>query len=260
MSSSQTDSVAIRRTPARAAVGVLEGLDLHAQYHSTRTGGDFFDALAVGSRVIFFLTDIAGSRQVADPIAAAAQDKFRQFAAEFFDAEDTNLMDSTALLVQEINRALIGASGAQHFAPTFVGCYDLQLGVLAYINAGGLTAILRDADGTRALPNVAVPMGLFSHFTYEPSMQAFEPGAGLLIVTKGVVESSHCTEPFGAERVSQILRESQGKSAAAICQTTLDAAYGFRELPWYSPRRLGWHRDAVIDDLTALAMMRDSAQ
>jgi serine phosphatase RsbU (regulator of sigma subunit) len=243
--------------PLRTDLGRLQGLDLHAQYHSTRTGGDFFDALKVGARVAFFLTDIAGTREVADPIAAAAQATFRRKVPELVGALDANLMDATAHLVQELNRALIGASAGVHFAPTFVGCYDLQLGVLAYINAGGQTAILRDSEGTRALPNVSVPMGLFSHFTYEPSMQAFEPGAGLLVVTKGVIERCRGGAVFGRDRVMRILEDSPGGSAAEICQATLQAAHGFEEIPWYSPRRLGFKGSKRQEDLTALAMVRE---
>ena len=68
---------------------------------------------------------------------------------EIFGAADTNLMDATTQLVHEINHALIGASHGVRFAPTFVGCFDMALGVLAYINAGGQPAVFRDSDGTR---------------------------------------------------------------------------------------------------------------
>ena len=257
MSSSSTERTGSPLTPLRTNLEQLQGLDLHAQYYSTRTGGDFFDALKVGSRVAFFLSDIAGTREVADPIAAAAQATFRRTAQESIAAPDANLMDATTELVQEINHALIGASTGVHFAPTFVGCYDLQLGLLAYINAGGQTAVLRDSEGVRSLPNVSVPMGLFSHFTYEPSMLAFEPGAGLLVVTKGVIEACRGGVPFGNDRVMQMLKDSPGSSAAEICTATLQAAFGFEEIPWYSLRRLGWKGSKRKEDLTALAMVRE---
>ena len=177
MVSSQTEATAIERTPRRADLNQLPGIDFHAQYDTVRTGGDFFDAVVVGSRMIFLLTDIAGRKPETHTIAAETQDTFRKRAVEIFSAPDTNLMDATAGLVQEVNRALIGASHGVHFAPTFVGCFDLTLGVLAYISAGGQPAVFRDSDGTRLLPNVSVPMGLFTHLTYEPSIQAFEAGA-----------------------------------------------------------------------------------
>jgi serine phosphatase RsbU (regulator of sigma subunit) len=255
MVSPHTEPVAGDKTPLRTELKQLPGLDLHAQYHSARTGGDFFDAIQVGSRVAFLLTDIAGKKPDAHPIATATQRAFREKLTEFFSAPDANLMDGTALLVQEINRALIGPSHAVHFAPTFVGCYDLQLGVLAYINAGGQTAVLSDSDGTRPLPNVSVPMGLFSHLTYEPSMQAFEPGAKLLVVTKGIVEARRGRDRFGPERVLEVLEAANGnESAAEIGKAALRAVEDFVRPPWYSIYRFG--RRDEDEDQTALAMVR----
>src|SRR5580698_5738301 len=95
------------RTPLRADLSGLRGLDLHSRYHSARCGGDFFDAVTVGSRVIFFLTDIAGRKNEAHEIAARTQDMFRGNAQKIFVAVDANLVDATAELVQELNRSLI---------------------------------------------------------------------------------------------------------------------------------------------------------
>ena len=47
----------------------LNGLDLKARYYAARCSGDFFDAVATGSRVVFLLTDIAGRRAETFPIA-----------------------------------------------------------------------------------------------------------------------------------------------------------------------------------------------
>jgi serine phosphatase RsbU (regulator of sigma subunit) len=233
-------------------------LDLHAQYFSSRTGGDFFDAAHLGSHIIVLLTDIAGTKEQAEPLAAAIQEAFRRGGAEVFRSRDTNLMDGTAQLVQEINRALMRAAQGVKFSPTFVGCYDLALGLFAYVNAGGLTAVFRDSEGTRTLPNVAMPMGLFTHLTYEPSMQAFEPGAKLLLVTKGIVETQRGKTHFGAERVQSVVSSAQTDSAAEICQSTLNAANDFKKTPKSGLRSLQFWREDVEEDLTALAMVRPS--
>src|SRR5580692_6544635 len=117
------------REPRRAELGLVDGLDLHAQYHFDRTGGDFFDAVRVGSRVVFLLSDIAGRRREAGPIAARTQEVFRAKAEELFGAHDVNLMEGTELLVQAINLAITGPAKEIRFAPTFVGCYDVQHGI-----------------------------------------------------------------------------------------------------------------------------------
>jgi serine phosphatase RsbU (regulator of sigma subunit) len=254
MVSSPMESIPADRTPQRTDLSGLQGLDLQSRYHSSRSGGDFFDAISVGSRVVFFLTDIAGKKKEAHTIAAKTQDIFRARAAEIFGAPDTNLMDATAELVHVINHALIQASNGVHYAPTFVGCFDMQLGILAYINAGGQSAVFSEADGTRPLGNVTVPMGLFSHFTYEPSMQAFEPEAKLLIVTKGVTDGgAEGHTEFGVEKLIRLVQGSAAKSAAELCEETLQAAYEVKKAPWYL-RLLG--RGLEPEDMTVLAMVR----
>lgn len=244
---------ASNREPKRAELGLVDGLDLHAEYFLERTGGDFFDAVRVGSRVAFLLSDIAGRRRESGPIAAAVQQVFRAQAAELFGASDANLMEGTEMLVRAINLAIMGPERAIHFAPTVVGCYDLQLGVLAYINAGGQAAVLHDSDGARLLPNVAMPLGLFTHLMYDASMQAFEPGATLLIVTKGVTESMQGPTPFGAERLLDVLRSLKHASAAEVCRDTLKAADRFEQRGW---DRLAFWRPRAREDRTALAMVR----
>lgn len=244
---------ALDRKPQRAELGLLDGLDLHAEYFLERTGGDFFDAVRVGSRVVFLLSDIAGRRRESSPIAALTQETFRKKAVDLFAAGDVNLMEGTELLVQAINLAITGPEKSIHFAPTVVGCYDVQLGVLAYINAGGQAAILRDSDGTRMLPNVSIPLGLFTHLMYDASMQAFEPGATLLIVTKGVTQSMRGSTPFGSGRLLDLLRNSKHKTASEVCRETLKTAYRFEKRDW---DWLTFWRKRVREDMTVLAMVR----
>src|SRR3954451_743552 len=139
------------RTPLPTALPPLKELDLHARYYSSRTGGDFFDAVAAGPYVVFLLTDIAGTRSDAPAIAAAAQDAFRLCVPQLFTAEVINMMDTLSNLAHEINQSIYEAASGFRLAPTFLGCYNLALGLLAYINSGGQPAIFRDSDGTRVL-------------------------------------------------------------------------------------------------------------
>jgi serine phosphatase RsbU (regulator of sigma subunit) len=255
MSSPRTGSAAPGGAPLPLELKAHENLELHAQYFSSRTGGDFFDAVDLGSHVIVLLTDIAGTKEEAQPIAAMVQEAFRKGGFDLFRTSDTNLMDATAQLVQIVNHALIRAAHGVRFSPTFIGCYDLSLGLFAYVN-GGMTAAFRDSEGTRMLPNVAMPMGLFTHSTYEPSMRAFEPGAKLLLVTKGVVETQRGRTYFGPERVLSVLQNARTDSAIEVCQGMLHAAHDFKQIPWHSLHKLLFWREVVEEDLTALAMVR----
>jgi serine phosphatase RsbU (regulator of sigma subunit) len=244
------------RTPLPTALPSLKGLDLHARYYSSRTGGDFFDAVAAGPHVVFLLTDIAGVRADAHTIAAAAQDVFRPRVPQLFTTEVVNMMDTLGTLAHEVNKTIYDTSGGSRLAPTFLGCFNLHLGVLAYINAGGPAAIFRDSDGTRVLGHVTMPLGLFTHLTFEPAIQAFEPNARMLLVTKGILEAQRGREEFGVERVTAVLEHISAGSAFDLCGVTLEDAHEFRKPPWYSPERLPFVKPQRVEDLTAVALVR----
>lgn len=258
MKSSEPDLAATDRSPRRMELEGLEGVDLHAEYHSVRTGGDFFDAVDLGTHVIFLLTDIAGTKEATQPIASEVQKIFRGSASELLGPARTNVMDATAQLAQAVNHELIRAAKGIRFAPTFLGCYDLALGILAYVNAGGLTAVFHDSEGARILTSASVPLGLFTHLTHEPLMQAFEPGAKLLLVTKGVMETRHGRTHFGVERLIPLLLETETQSATELCHAALKAAEEFKQVPWYS-RLNPFGRGEGDEDLTALALLRHGA-
>ena len=239
--------------PREADLGRVHEIDFHGQYAFEPTGGDLFDTVQVGSRMAFVLTDIAGRRPEIDPVLAETRKIFRASSAELLSAIDVNLMEVTEVLIHAINEALIETAKGVCFAPTMVGCYDHQLGVMAYINAGGQTALFHDSEGTRALPNASVPLGLFTHLPYDASIQAFEPGAMLLVVTKGVTESLGGMKPVASERATDVLQRCEGGSASEVCRAVLEAAQRFEKRRW---EWLPFRGELVREDRTAFAMAR----
>jgi serine phosphatase RsbU (regulator of sigma subunit) len=233
----------------------LDGVDLHARYYSECRGGDFFDALAISHRVLFLSTDIAGTRSQAKQLALVAQSVFRQKAQELFEDSEVNESDAMAALAHAVNLSLIDAVHGVRFAPTFLGCFNRMLGVLTYCNAGSLLALFRDGGNVRVLESTGMPLGLFTHTTFEAVVLAFQEGDSLLVVTKGVVESGRGADEFGVERVERLLKKSTAESASEICNTVLQQAYDFANHPW--SRVLSFLRPAKRqDDLTALALVR----
>jgi serine phosphatase RsbU (regulator of sigma subunit) len=229
-------------TPCPVKLTKLPGLDISARYHSDRCGGDFFDALTIGFRVVFLLTDIAGPRAETHSIAAEAQFAFRERAWELFGAPGANESDAIATLAHDVNRSLMEAANGVRFAPTFLGCFNVTLGILTYCNAGRVLAVFRDAKSACVLERGGVPLGLFTHVTYEPAVLAFE--------RRGSAE-------FGAKRVERLLEHSNGDAASAICDSVLREAYDFGNHPWsrvydfLHPRKQRGN-----EDLTAVALVR----
>jgi serine phosphatase RsbU (regulator of sigma subunit) len=243
--------------PYPANLTMLDGLDLIARYRAARRGGNFFDGLAIGQRVVFLLTDIAGARAEARALAIDVQTAFRQHAPDLFGPSEANESEAIATLAYELNRSLMEAARGVHFTPAFLGCFSLALGILTYHNAG-LLAVFHDAEGARTLQSSGMPLGLFTHLTYEPDVLAFEPRARLLLVTKAVMESPRGASEFGAKRVERLLANVKADSAAQICETVLQQASAFGNGPWtrfYD--RLHYGKHLGNDDLTAVALVRD---
>jgi serine phosphatase RsbU (regulator of sigma subunit) len=232
----------------------FDGVDLHAQHHAECCGGDFFDGLAIGGHLLFLLTDIAGPRLEAHGVALQVQNAFRQRARELFAGSEVNESDATAALAHAVNLALIEATQRVRFAPTFLGCFNVPLGILTYCNAGNLLALLRNAEHVRVLEPGGMPLGLFTHSTFEAAVFALQEGDTLLTVTKGVIEGRRGAAEFGVERVEQLLRKSTVSSAAEICDAVLQEAYDYANGPW--SRVLGLLHARDRQDLTALALVR----
>jgi serine phosphatase RsbU (regulator of sigma subunit) len=232
----------------------FDGVDIYAGHHSECRGGDFFDALMVGDRVLFLVTDIAGPRTAALSVALAVQSVFRRKAEELFRASEAggheaNESEAVAGLAHAVNLSLIEAVGGVHFAPTFLGCFQRTHGILTYCNAGNLLALASGDSDVRVLQSGGMPLGLFSHVTFEAMFLALQQGESMLLVTKGVAE-------LGAERLSRLLKGPTPKSASALCDDVLREAYdsGGASLP----RLLGFLHGGGRDDLTALALVRRS--
>jgi serine phosphatase RsbU (regulator of sigma subunit) len=242
----------------------FDGVDVHAEHFSECLGGDFFDALLLGDRVLFLLTDIVGTRPQALAIAAEVQNTFREEAVKLFAATsagdaEVNESDALAALAHAVNRSLIEAADRAQFAPTFIGSFHRILGILTYCNAGNVLALVREGNDVRTLKSSEMPLGLFSHTTFEAMFLALRMGEVLLLVTKGVTESRRGGAEFGAERLARLLKDSTSNSASSLCSEVLRQAYDFGNPPWASALAFLHAGDLRRrDDLTALALVRRS--
>jgi len=134
-----------------------------------------------------------------------------------------------------------------HSCPAFAGCYDETLGIVCYFNAGHTAGLARDGNGIAELHATGLPLGLFSHATSDASMVALEPGAVLLLVSRGIVEAKYKSEEFGLQRAKEVLEQSPREaSAKELCASVIDQVQQFM------------HAKPTHDDVTALALARKS--
>lgn len=235
--------------PVPTVFPAIAGADIAAVFAGKRVAGDLYDSIRVSpERVLFGLLDVAGRREDTRGLLITAQEIFRKGGAELFARADINESDAMTELSLRINRGLIESSHGVHPCPAFIACYHEQFGTLCYTNAGHTPGLIRDSRGIAELAPTGLPLGLFSHATCDAPTVGLEPGAVLLLVSRGVVECGrqhgNCDE-FGLDRVKPVLQAASASGARELCLAVMNALTGFatKSLP---------------DDRTALALVRSS--
>ena len=229
--------------PLHTDVPGLREAEIAAVYYDHRMAGDFYEFLRVSpSRVLFALMDMAGRRSDTRQALIAAQRTFRTLAPKLFGGTDFNEMTAMMRLCYAMNTTIL--EGGVRSCPSFIGCYNEDLGTVCYANAGQTPALLRDPSGITPLPATGLPLGLFSHATQSSSTCALRRGAALLAVSRGLVEAEYRGEEFGLDRTAEAFQRASGHSAHALCLDILQAVQNFTRVP------------PTHNDVTALVLAR----
>jgi serine phosphatase RsbU (regulator of sigma subunit) len=231
--------------PVQATVPDLRGANLSAIYYGQRMGGDFYDFLRVSpTRVLFGLLDVAGRLEDNHEIVTAAQEAFHTVGAERFAGDDINESEAMVEVCLQLNRTILRTAGKVHSSPAFAGCYDETLGTVCYFNAGHTPGLVRDNTGVSELPATGLPLGLFSHSTCDCSTVVLQPGAALLLVSRGIVEAKCGGEELGLAQVKAGFEHSDAETSKDICLGVLGQVQEFMCTP------------PTHNDVTALALLR----
>ncbi len=235
--------------PVPTVFPTIEGAAIAAVFAGKRMAGDFYDSVRVSpERILFGLLDVAGRREDNRGLLTTAQDVFRNFGTELFSRPDINESTAMTELSIRINRELIEASHGVRTCPAFIACYHEKFGTLCYTNAGHTPGLLRDHSGISELSSTGLPLGLFSHATLDAPTVGLEPGAALLLVSRGVVEcdgrDARCSGEFGLDRVKELLQDANVSGPSELCVSIMNAAHDFSG------------RAPLRDDRTALALVR----
>jgi serine phosphatase RsbU (regulator of sigma subunit) len=208
--------------PAQSPPLELKEAQLAAVSYGQRTGGDLHDYIRVSpSRVLFATLDVAGRLDQNRAIVSAAQSTFRTCGQELLNKDDANETDAMIEICVQMNRAILKAAERVCSCATFAGCYNETLGTVCYVNAGHTSALLRDQAGVVELGSTGLPLGLFSHSAADASIVALEPGAALLLVSRGLVEAYREGNEFGLAQVKEFLVSTPAQTAEEICARLL---------------------------------------
>jgi serine phosphatase RsbU (regulator of sigma subunit) len=107
--------------------------------------------------------------------------------------------------------------------------------------------LLHDSSGISLLSATGLPFGLFSHAPCDAQIAALEPGAALLIVSRGIIEASRKGEEFGVERVKECCQRENGGTARDLSAGIISSVEHFMGKP------------PTHDDVTALSLIRARA-
>jgi serine phosphatase RsbU (regulator of sigma subunit) len=251
-------SVFSRKAPAprealQADTPHLQGAEIAAAYFGQRMGGDLYDFLRVHpKRVLFGLLDVAGRVEDNHDIVAAVQAEFRALGTELLSPDDANEAEAMGELCLRLNQTLIKAANGVRPCPAFAACYNEDLGVLCYFNAGHTPGMVRDSQGVSELPATGLPLGLFTHVACDAAVVALEPDAALMLVSRGVVEG-RCKgenakgEEFGLERAKISFENMKPTNAREMALAMLKEMQQFMCTP------------PTHNDVTALTLLRDPA-
>jgi serine phosphatase RsbU (regulator of sigma subunit) len=256
------------REPAPPKIPSLQRSDLAAAYRGPRVGGDFFESVqASHDRMVFVLLDIAGSRGPALDIAAAVQDGLRKLVPDMFSDADLNETDAVTELVLQLNNIILEAAQGVRCSPGFVACYNEVLGMLSYINAGYIPALLLHDGKIDVLGASGLPLGLFSHATHECQVSVLSDDSRLLLASRGLLEVRARGEEFGLDRLKQTFQRLAHKNARDTCAGVLKDVEHFVEQQqqrrffrlWdFHPKAEG---DALgANDITTVVLVRAAAR
>src|ERR1700756_4450147 len=175
-----------------AGFPVLRDAEIAAAAGGHRRAGDFFDSIRVSpSRVLFGLLDLSDLREQHEELRSEARRVFHVLGTKLLQGPEVNESDALTELCLQLNRSIIETAGAVHSSPAFAGCYNEDLGTVCYFHAGHTPGLVRHSHDVSELGATGLPLGLFSHTTADSRIIALEPGAILLLDSRGVVETEH---------------------------------------------------------------------
>jgi sigma-B regulation protein RsbU (phosphoserine phosphatase) len=185
----------------------------------TSVAGDFYDfVLSDDTRAGLLIADVSGHGVPAALIASMVK-----LAAT---SQRTQASDPAALL-SGMNAALHGNTQSQFVTAAYV-YLDAQREELRYSAAGHPPMLLLRNGAVSEIAENGLILAAFDFAAYESKTHRLQPKDRLLLYTDGIIEAANAAgEFFGADRLSQVLRESAAVSAHETADQIIRAVRGW---------------------------------
>ena len=186
---------------------------------ATEVGGDYFDVFPISEdRVVVAIGDVAGHGLSTGLLMASLKSSVAALVHEGYGGTD---------LIEKVNHLLMEHGQARTMATLTVVEIDLDEGRLVLANAGHCPALLILPEGMPdELMVSSVPMG--SRLGSPASLERpFPAGSRLILYSDGLVEAiSPDGEPFGYQRLEEVVAAATDLSGSGLTTTILDALAG----------------------------------
>jgi serine phosphatase RsbU (regulator of sigma subunit) len=226
---------AVQRRILPALPPLVSGFRVAVEYSPAyHVGGDFYDVVPVGPRVVTALVgDVAGKG-----VSAALM--MSRLAAEFRRECDEGR--SPSALLEHLNEELCQLLPDDSFATAACLRLDARARQLVVANAGHVLPVVRKrAGGVVAVGRQAgAALGMLRGETYGEQVEPLDPGDIVLLMTDGVVEAVE-RDPRNMWKLMDLIAQAP-HDVGAISQQILAAV-----MDALGPRR--------VDDVTLLALM-----
>ena len=195
--------------------------ELHASMIPAReVGGDFYDFFRLeDERLGIVVADVSG----------------KGVPAALFMMVSRTLMKGTAIgegdpgaCLTEVNQLLTESNEESMFVTVFYTSFNPETGHVEYANAGhNLPYVVKPSGQVRQIDcPPGLVLGVLPEFDFPGGNLDLEPGDALFFYTDGVNEAmDENGEEFGDERLTRVLAEAAGSSAADFSQRMVEAVH-----------------------------------
>jgi serine phosphatase RsbU (regulator of sigma subunit) len=194
------------------------GLDIHAMLEpAQQVGGDLYEALRIGERVVVALGDVSTKGIPASLFMAVTTTLLRSMARQF-EAPDE--------VLRRVNSELAASNPRGMFVTLCCAVFDPPTGRVVCASAGHHAAVhLAPGTPPRLVFSSTGPvLGLIPGARYSSETLSLAPGETLVLFSDGVSEAFDAAENlFGEERLLEQLAREPGGTAAETVASILGA-------------------------------------
>jgi sigma-B regulation protein RsbU (phosphoserine phosphatase) len=197
---------------------IIPGLEVSAFSRPAQIiGGDYFDFIRFkGGAYGLVIADVMGHGVSASLLMSSLQTALQTLIPE---------TDSASDVIQRINRYYLHNVNLTTFVTVFLGQFDPEQRLLTYCNAGHNPPLLyrKQASGGNPvtwLKPTGAAVGLVEEYKLRSEQVALQERDLVLLYTDGITEAANPQgEPFGNDRLANLVTQSAGLSAQEIIST-----------------------------------------